>query len=239
MPYALNPLCAATWRAHDLLWWQPLEALITTEPLPAWARTSVAQKMPVVLRRAPSPTGIIPVGLRGLTRSQRLAAYLPAAVATLVRTPEALAEIAQQRHYRACKEGAPALQLLARLAPHWFDLGWNWGPVGSVGFALATGSPVLRADSDLDVLVRVPHIFTSQQATALAALCALADSVRPTACRLDVQIETPFGAFAWREWQRNKASPVLLKTNTKPVLVMDPWLPPTANPHGLAWAESI
>lgn len=39
---------------------------------------------------------------------------------------------------------------------------------------------------------------------------------------LDVQIATPVGAFALREWLRTRGR-VLLKTDTGPILCNDPW----------------
>ncbi|MBU5894992.1 hypothetical protein JVW19_23735, partial [Vibrio cholerae O1] len=34
---------------------------------------------------------------------------------------------------------------------------WTWGVTGSCGYALATGLPVMHADSDLDLTVRCPQ----------------------------------------------------------------------------------
>jgi phosphoribosyl-dephospho-CoA transferase len=52
------------------------------------------------------------------------------------------------------RASVPALVALAAAAP-WLDaLGLPWGPVGGIGFELATGIPVLTAASDVDLLVR-------------------------------------------------------------------------------------
>jgi hypothetical protein len=44
-----------------------------------------------------------------------------------------------------------ALQLSQQAWP------WTWGITGSTGYALATGIPVIHADSDLDLLIRAPQ----------------------------------------------------------------------------------
>lgn len=50
------------------------------------------------------------------------------------------------------------------------------GITGSTGYALATGIPVIHADSDLDLLIRAPHpvspdAFAAWQAQLSRALC--------------------------------------------------------------------
>ncbi|MBS0976476.1 phosphoribosyl-dephospho-CoA transferase MdcG domain-containing protein, partial [Serratia rubidaea] len=86
---------------------------------------------------------------------------------------------------------------------------------GSCGYALATGLPVMHADSDLDLTVRCP------QPVDRAALQALAQRLRTLPCRVDMQIETPHGGFALNEWLRDGR--VLLKTNGGPYLTDAPW----------------
>jgi phosphoribosyl-dephospho-CoA transferase len=75
---------------------------------------------------------------------------------------------------------------------------------------------VLHADSDLDLLVRMPRDPSTAQRDQLARL--LGD----TECRVDLQIDTGHGGFALRDWL---ASPhqTLLKTDHGPRLVADPW----------------
>jgi phosphoribosyl-dephospho-CoA transferase len=74
---------------------------------------------------------------------------------------------------------------------------------------------VLRATSDLDLLVRLPR----RPARGLFdALCTLQDG-QP--CRLDIQIDTGAGGFALAEYARGGR--VLLKTDAGPRLVDDPW----------------
>jgi len=99
------------------------------------------------------------------------------------------------------------------------ELALPWGPTGSTGFALATGHPVLRADSDLDLVVRAVQPLTAPQ---LAVLVDLYRQTQKAPCRIDVQIDTGHGGFALSEWQRT-GHQVLLKTATGPLLTKDPW----------------
>ena len=95
--------------------------------------------------------------------------------------------------------GTRPVQALLRLVRQ--AIPWRWGVTGSCGYALATGKAVMHADSDLASLP----------------------------CRTDVQIETPAGAFALKEWLRecrnNPRGRILLKTDFGPVLTDDPWQP--------------
>ncbi|MDX3895093.1 phosphoribosyl-dephospho-CoA transferase MdcG domain-containing protein [Pusillimonas sp.] len=112
-------------------------------------------------------------------------------------------------------------------------IGLPWGPTGGLGFALATGLPVLHEGSDIDLLVRAPAPLSQGQVRALAAV--VERSERP----VDLQIDTGQGGFSFKEWagcDPQRAGPphgrgglrrVLLKTGAGPVLVQDPWRPDT------------
>ncbi|KAB8058278.1 malonate decarboxylase holo-ACP synthase, partial [Janthinobacterium sp. FT14W] len=110
-----------------------------------------------------------------------------------------------------------ALDALRQVAPLLDATGWAWGPTGGVGFALASGLPVLRADSDLDLVLRIAAPPDGAQADALRAIAATV-----TACRLDMQIDTGHGGFAYAEWAAGRGR-VLLKTDQGPVLTATPW----------------
>jgi phosphoribosyl-dephospho-CoA transferase len=114
------------------------------------------------------------------------------------------------------ESGLPCLRALARLACDLDESSLTWGVTGSVGFTLASGFDVLRADSDLDLLVHAPDRGDA------AALRALGLPASDAESRVDVQIETPCGAFALKEWLRT-GGPVLLKTADGPLLCGDPW----------------
>lgn len=195
-------------RAHDLLW---LAGLPDGAPLPAWLDAAWLRAAPLVVRRASCAPGRIPVGMRGMLRSERHACEVDAAVVVRRMTPEMLARAPLPAF--ACA----ALEALRQVAPLLDATGWAWGPTGGVGFALASSLPVLRADSDLDLLLRIAAPPDAAQAEALRAIAA---SV--TACRLDLQIDTGQGGFAYAEWAAERGR-VLLKTDHGPVLTATPW----------------
>ncbi|WP_462402920.1 malonate decarboxylase holo-ACP synthase [Pseudomonas sp. Marseille-QA0332] len=193
-------------RPHDLLWGLTPDALPADAP--AWAWQVVAAGHPVVVRRALAEPHMVAVGLRGERRDERLACFMRRAWVSARTTPQML-------RWRG-RDDWPALRALAQVEP-WLDAcGCAWGPTGSVGYQLATGQPVLHARSDLDLVLHAPLPIAREQARAwLARLDRLA-------CRVDLQLETPAGAIALREWAG--ASPrVLLKAIDGARLVSDPW----------------
>lgn len=196
------------WRAHDLLW---LDGVPDGASLPAWCDAVWLQAAPLVVRRASSAPGCIPVGLRGRLRSERHGFEIDAAAVVRRVAPEMLA------HVPLPGVSCAALDALRQVTPLLDATGWAWGPTGGVGFALASGLPVLRADSDLDLVLRIAAPPDAAQAGALRTIAATV-----TACRLDLQIDTGSGGFAYAEWAAGRGK-VLLKTDHGPVLTATPW----------------
>lgn len=201
-------------RAHDLLNASRMPQTPNDTPLPDWALAACLQDAPMVVRRAPRGAGgAIPVGLRGRARHERLAVLIASDAIACVTSPEMLATKAS-----ALPHDAPlaALRTLRALAPELDALGWAWGPTGGAGFMLASGLPVLCENSDLDLVVRMTHAPSVMQRKRLARLLDQAE------CRVDLQIDTGRGGFALRDWL---AWPdrTLLKTDSGPRLVADPW----------------
>jgi phosphoribosyl-dephospho-CoA transferase len=206
-------------RPHDLLWLADVASLVSADPLPAWATPAWLAAAPVVVRRAmPVEPGHVPVGLRGMTRHERCAAQTPASQVLRAMAPEAVLDTWLQRGSEN-RRSLPCLQALAALAPVLRALPLAWGVTGSVAFTLASGIDVLREDSDLDLLVRAP---SSADAAPLREIAAM---LRARAARVDLQVETPAGAFALLEWSRTGGR-VLLKTALGPVLSEDAWCLP-------------
>jgi phosphoribosyl-dephospho-CoA transferase len=110
----------------------------------------------------------------------------------------------------------PCVAQLFEIAPALNRLGLAWGPAGGTGFHLATGLPVLRPDSDLDLLVRAPGRLP---AATIDALCAMQATAR---CRIDIQVDTGIGGFALAEYVQGRRQ-TMLKTAHGPVLLADPW----------------
>ena len=202
------------YRAHDLLW---LDAMPAAEALPAWATAAWLEQAPLVGRRASTKPGRLPVGLRGPARSERHACEID--VTTVLRrvTPEMLSARVAAMPPDATQYAA--LAALRTVAPLLDASGWAWGPTGGAGFALASGLPVLRADSDLDLVLRIGVPPDAGQTQALRAIAAAV-----THCRLDLQIDTGHGGFAYAEWAAGRSS-ILLKTDRGPLLTATPWEP--------------
>jgi phosphoribosyl-dephospho-CoA transferase len=92
------------------------------------------------------------------------------------------------------------------------EAGVPWGPTGSVGFELATGSRAASPDSDLDLLIRAPDLTTATL-TRLIALHQQFDRLR-----VDCQVETRMGAIALAELL-SASSDILVKTPLGPRLL--------------------
>jgi len=195
--------------AHDLLWGMTPAQLPADAP--QWAIDSLAAGQPVVVRRALSEDGCVAVGVRGRFREQRLAAFMSVDSIACRVSPEALCQVESARDL-------PVMQALRQLRPVLDDCGWTWGVSGSVGFELASGFTAMHERSDLDLILRTPQLITRNQARKLVAYFEQA------ICRVDLQLQTPFGAVALREWAGN-ASRVLLKNAREACLVSDPWNP--------------
>jgi phosphoribosyl-dephospho-CoA transferase len=210
---------AEVFRPHDLLWVTDWRALHAAGPLPPWAGAGWMARAPVVVRRERiDGAARIPVGLRGKARNERLAAYLESGAVLRRVSPEMLAREAAWRRmpYLEC---LPAVVALERIAPALDASGLRWGPTGSMGYVLTSGLPVLRPESDLDLLVRAATPLTRDQAQQLQFM------LDGHGCRIDMQIDTGHGGFAFAEWARRTKSDgrVLLKTDLGPFLTGDPW----------------
>lgn len=212
-----NDVTARTLLPHDLLWLANPPAFAAANVLPVWATVDWLAQAPLVVRRERADKARVPVGLRGTTRAQRHAAWLSGTQVARVVTPGMIARQARWRDHPRRRE-LPALIALARVAPLLDDAQVNWGVTGGAGFTLASGIDVLHAGSDLDLLVTAPVPLAPGTERALAALLEDVDA------RIDIQVSTPFGAFALRERARTGGR-VLLKTANGPVMSEDPWHP--------------
>ncbi|WP_025857692.1 malonate decarboxylase holo-ACP synthase [Pseudomonas sp. CHM02] len=191
--------------AHDLLWGMTPAHLPADAP--TWAVEAIGAGQPVVVRRAIAEPGYVAVGVRGRLREQRLAAQMPVSAVQRRVTPEALRGVVSPRDL-------PALRALAALRPMLAQE--TWGVTGSAGFELASGVEALHEQSDLDLILRTPEPLARGDAEDLLAILETAE------CPVDLQLQTPFGAVALREWASGSRR-VLLKTASGAHLVLDPW----------------
>ncbi|WLS79605.1 malonate decarboxylase holo-ACP synthase [Erwinia pyri] len=198
-----------TLRAHDLLWLASANHL--QGELPEWVSSQWRSALPLVVRRDQDAAGRIPVGIRGLRRDQRAAAWVSADTVRRCVTPESLSE--SELLLGSPFVSLPPVQAAIQLAQQRWS--WQWGITGSVGYALATEVPVMHAGSDLDLVLRC------DEAVAENELASWQQFTRQLPCRVDTQVETPQGAFALAEWLREGR--VMLKTNRGPRLTAQPW----------------
>jgi len=181
--------------------------------LPGWAAGSLRRAPWVVLRRAPMRGELLPVGVRGEFRHQRFAAWLSPDEALELATPQRLASSRATRAVAALA-ALPHVERIMR--EH--GLAGLWGPGGSAGFERASGKPTVTASSDLDLVVEIrrPMLIASNALSLWNALTAVP-------ARVDVLLETPWGAVALSEYARARAGddqhPFVLRTATGPRLI--------------------
>jgi phosphoribosyl-dephospho-CoA transferase len=198
---------------HTLLLIPGVHALITSETPPPWVSASLRRAPWVVIRRAEVRNGLVPVGVRGESRGERLAAWLDGATILETVVP---CELTRQRTWQSSsrQRAVPALSALDAVHDIMSSRGFAgaWGPTGSVGFELASGCATATAASDLDLALwtaQLPGIDLAR--SLLAALESLP-------VRSDVLLETPRGALALAEYARGNRR-VLLRTASGPLLV--------------------
>jgi phosphoribosyl-dephospho-CoA transferase len=208
---------------HDLIRLREPNVLTAGGPAPSWVEP-VLRRIPwVVVRRGHVRDGMVPVGVRGLTRSQRFAALVAVDEIADRLSPEDLTisgyVIDQKR-----KVTVPALAAFDRVAGLLRCRGYFWGPGGSVGFEIATGHATATAASDLDLILRQDRRLEPNQAIDL--LAALTNAAAPA--RIDVLLETPLGGVSLADLAALPAQ-VLVRTPCGPRLSVDPWMvDPTA-----------
>ena len=201
---------------HDLLRLAPGSPLLgeagSREHVPPWVARALARRQWVVVRRDIGGEGRVPVGVRGHIRRLRYGAWVDAGCVLHVVTPEELAAPTPD-----CSSGR-WVAALEDVACSMAGVELPWGPIGSVGFELATGAPSTGEGSDLDILVRARSPIASGW-DQLAA--RLRDVGQVHGCRLDCQVETPAGGVHLGDLVAPGMK--LARTNGGPVLVADPW----------------
>jgi phosphoribosyl-dephospho-CoA transferase len=197
---------------HDLLEIGSPQDLVASDDQPAWVQTSLTAAPFVVVRRAQWLNGLVPVGVRGRSREQRFAAYLaPQSILRRFRPEQLTDQCLRVDTIR--REMVPALIALVSCRPIFSFL--IYGPTGSVGFEIASGMATATDSSDLDLLVRIADWLPLDSARALvAALAGLP-------CRVDVLLETDFGAMSLTEYARAE-SHLLVRSIEGPALIRHP-----------------
>jgi len=204
-------------QTHTLLRVTGPEAL--QEVGPPWIVGSLCKAPWVVVRRASrSDNGLIPVGIRGDSREQRFGSWISTEAVLESVTPQML--VSRRAWDEAPRCGViPALAALDAVAKIMseHDLDARWGPGGSVGFELASGTATATTNSDLDLVVRTDAALLSEQARSLSA------ALSSLAVRADVLLEMPRGAIALAEYARTdgRTGTFVLRTTRGPQLIRD------------------
>jgi len=204
-------------RPHDLVRISGVEDLFQGLPFPGpedttphWVKESLQLAPWIVIRRAVGKDGLIPVGVRGRERGLRFATWLSPDKILNVISPAML--ISSSNWKMTYPNDLPrTIQSLRSITPFLQASVCSWGPAGSVAFELATGIPSIKAASDLDLVLEMPKPVTVPAARSLLTVMEALSSVR-----LDIQMNTPAGAVALKEYC--KAGKVLVKTALAPVL---------------------
>jgi phosphoribosyl-dephospho-CoA transferase len=194
-------------RVHDLVQIAEGSELFSIST-PGWATRALGGSRTVVVTRGNAPQGFFCVGIRGPTRGERHAAFLREQDVKSWRTPESLAAEKNWRGYPGITR-LPVLQSLALVADYAEQEHLDWGPVGSVGFELATGVPTVCAQSDLDVVLRCNVRLDLRRLKRMQELTSSAPA------RVDVILEGPLGGVALCEFLRSPER-CLIKTSLGP-----------------------
>jgi phosphoribosyl-dephospho-CoA transferase len=208
---------------HTLLRIAAAQVLRFDTPPPDWVSGALRLTPWVVVRRGTPRDGMIPVGARGALRCERCAAWLRSCDVLEALDPLELAHRAWRAEQRSAE--VPALAALERVEEimRLASLGLRWGPTGSVGFELATGTATATPESDLDLMVR------ADQPLERAAAVALHAELGALPVKVDALLETPRGAVALAEYVSTPRR-TLLRTVSGCGWVADPWAAGAAGP---------
>jgi phosphoribosyl-dephospho-CoA transferase len=197
-------------KPHDLIHIRGIVDLQSGQPFPAWVKEALLAAPWVVVRRATLYHDMIPVGIRGMQRCLRYAAWVPGEnIGQIVHPADLIDPANWQVDYPS--DLPPAIGTLRLITPILQATGLPWGPVGSSGFELATGFSAIKSTSDLDIVIESSEKINVAWATTL-----LEDLESVSLVRLDVQLETPSGGISLKEY--SKARQVLIKTSSGPAL---------------------
>jgi phosphoribosyl-dephospho-CoA transferase len=202
-------------QVHDLLQINrpSLSSECATEP--SWVGRTLLDCPWVVVRRAQAALGLIAVGVRGETRSERWAAFCEKSlVSKNVRPEELLVCNSTSKDFLR----TPALRALQEMRERWVDLTLPWGPAGSVGFELVSGRRVTTEASDLDLVIRARERIFVEEARVLL------DRTIGLEAKVDVRVETPVCGFSLEEYVSASSAKILLRYPDGVRLGEDPWL---------------
>ncbi|MFB4159260.1 malonate decarboxylase holo-ACP synthase [Geomicrobium sp. JSM 1781026] len=191
---------------HDLLKINVIAFLKEHTSAPLWVQSSLQQVPFVVVRRAETTTAI-PIGIRGSNRSERFATTVNPSVVIKRITPYELQSYpCQYLHLEKAKQTFIYVKKVLQE--------YSWGPIGSVGFEIATRTNVMNEYSDFDIIIRCKHMEVSKANDLL-------EQLNQALVYVDPIVETNGGWFSLREFA--KGDGVLFKTSLGLELRQHPW----------------
>lgn len=189
-----------------------MDDFLMARSFPEWEILGHKEAIYGVIRRdSRSDKNLIPIGLRGVERGQRCGGWIRDEAIKEIITPESLVSTLNWKTRRT--EFIPkVITSLINATSIFQDTGLRWGPTGSTGFELATGIKSIKDTSDLDLVVYAGEKMSVEAARDLLTLLE-----KTSACRLDIQLETPRGGISMKEYATSRN--VLLKSDAGPFLV--------------------
>jgi len=189
---------------------------VSDQPVPVWVTTALATTATVVVRRGPQSATQIPVGVRGPQRQQRWAGTVATASIQKQILPIELVASQAWQQLAVSRQQLPAMRALPSLLP--LLTAQPWGVGGSVGFELATGQPVAKVTSDLDLIV--PALVPM----SVGAASDLLHELNQFGVHVDLQVVAGQNGFSLEEYAQQRSTTIMLKTSHGPELVSDPWV---------------
>lgn len=205
---------------HDLLTFANNDDFISDEsPLPKWARDSLAKAKIAVVRRGPIKNNLIPVGLRGYERNQRLAGYLKIDNIAKQYHPDYFIKHQSWKNLPQARQDLTPFKTLIKIVPLLKD--YHWGISGSLAYEMATGVEMVKETaqhtSDLDIIMNDDIKLSRNQARNLLK------DLNQFDVHADVQIVHGQNGFALEEYAQNRDAQIMIKTANGPILAKDPW----------------
>ena len=198
---------------HDLLKISSINDLIT-DGLPKWAQDIFPDSLTVVVRRSEIVDGKIPVGIRGIKREQRFAAFVLDSDVKEVITPYQLVSEKAWQNISDERKMLPAVKALPAVAKILQE--YKWGISGSVGFELATKTNSAKMTSDLDLVWKPNGLISREGARNLLK------KLNQFGVHADLQVIQGNNGFSLEEYSQSKST-IMMKTLSDPILVKDPW----------------
>lgn len=201
---------------HDLVFFQQAKDLKLTT-MPAWTKEMLQACCVGIVRRDLFQANLLPIGIRGKQKNQRLAAYLPVNKVIGHLTPQDILQAYLQATMQPIDETLPLWQNLKEIVAIATTFSQEIGLGGSAQFELATQIPMVKATSDLDLIVKNPAKISKKAARDLL------NQINAYGIHVDLQILANHNGFSLEEYAFQQTNKIMLKTTKGPILTANPW----------------